>query len=430
MKRLTLISVLIVSILSLSCFAATDRNIYYTAGDSNTNVHFMVKKNGVYTDKLVLTAQGGITLNGTNGTPVYESNQYNTSADFPNTTTLYGWNAPTTANTNWTASYGGIQLNRNGVTTLAADHLGNSRADVFNGTTNYLSTSNAALKLGNGTWSMSAWVYQANWAAASSGAIMGSATQTSGVEGAFLYMAATYVALYTYNSTTSVITTYVDITGLSAGWHHFAVVRNSASSHSMYVDGLLLSSTLTTGTIDTATARNFDIGTWGSDTTPTTPITANIQSPWVHVGTAWTSEQVKKIYARGSRILATTKPDGNIDMQLPLEGKWFRYTPTISFTLGLNYSKYMVIKDTVFLDVAFEYTGSSGIVTLDVSLPITATNDTVSSFGSFAVAVRGATQNAGSAYIDSSNVIRLRSDHLGFWNAFTGASAKGTYPWQ
>jgi hypothetical protein len=361
-----------------------------------------------------------------------------------NATTLYGWQAPT-ADGNWTDWSGnGKTLTRTGTLAAAVDHLGKTRYVVFDGANDYLTSTDAALKLDNGAWSMAAWVYQADWNSPDDGAIMSSYTSSSGSEGVFLALtnSSKTMDVYTHNSTTGVRVLTVDVSGLAAGWHHFAVSRSSAASHSMFVDGLLSSKTVITGTIDTATARYFDVGCSDSINAAASKLVGYLQDIVVHVGTAWTVEQVRKIYGRGSKLFCTVKLDGNLDIISPLEGKLFQFVPlfykndTTTSAGGANIlGNYWIKNNLITLNVYAENLTNTAAERYCSTIPITPSSATFKvrngGYGYSGAAVQFISAVAEMSNGNTQLLILASSNNLVWSNA--GSDQLGvqiTYPWQ
>ena len=347
--------ILMTVLLSLSCFAK-DRIEYSPSANSN----FELRSNGT----------GSVLINGNyieNGVSYLKTNQYLDSAYINsvvgNTTTLYGWQAPS-SNTNWTAAFGSKDLTLAGTLTAANDHLGNSKFDSFNGTTTYLSSTDAAFNF-TGTFSFGVWVYRADWNAAVNNMIL--SRHNGSTQGWYLYYTSGVLKI-AVNS--DVLQTSVNVSTLAAGWHYIVGVRTDTGSNtgttSLYIDGLLLgkSSVCT----DITAAGNFEVGSFAT----ISKFAGYIQDIVVHNATAWTPEQVKQLYARGSRRKATLNPDNTVDINLPLEGKWFSYTPvwyksdgTTAFTPSdVNIARYMVRGDTVWYNENLYHTSSSGAAQL------------------------------------------------------------------
>jgi hypothetical protein len=306
--------------------------------------------------------QGSILLN---GLEIYKSNLYLASTDFPNITTLYHWRAGASG---FTTVYGSKDLTEGGTLSAANDHLANS-VDCDT-TAGYGYSSDAVFDM-TGDFSLGCWVYLANWADNTLRYFM---TKRSANGWIFYKTDVNTINFFRYGGATDVS---FNCSSLSSGFHHLAFTRDSGTSSSLYIDGSLVSRTTSASTI--TDDGDLEIGSVGGGSGL---LAGRITEITVHNGTIWSSEEVKKIYARGSRLLAAIKPDNNIDMQLPLEGKWFNYTPTLSAsgsmtcTLGSVYNaKYCIIGNLVTLKTYVSGTmGGTAGISIYQSLPITTSN--------------------------------------------------------
>lgn len=372
-------------------------------------------------NKVFRNAVGDLSLYGSSSI-LLDTNKYLTSTDFPNTTTLYGWRAPSSDSASWTAIYGGIDLTRNGALGSQADHLANTVACDFDGSNDYLSSTNAAFNF-TGTFSISCWVYRSDWSINFSASSEILISRAAGVNGWYLMGYDSSTAIWFYNRTDNTCTP-LNSSVLSPGWHNFIIVRNSGAYTSIFVDGLLLAKNATATSI--TADGTLEIGSFRGGSSK---FTGRITDVWVHNGTAWTSEQVKKIYARGSRQFATIKSDGNLDIDLPLEGKWFNFMPEITnATLGGSYfCKYMVTKDTVFLDYSLGISGASASG-LKSTVPISFT-ETVH-YHTFSTSSRDSSyMYPGTAFVYGYNTIEFRNGSIGYTGA-NNIMLKGSYLWR
>ena len=343
--------ILMTVLLSLSSFAK-DRIEYSPSANSN----FELRSNGT----------GSVLINGNyieNGVSYLKTNQY---LDEPyirsvvgSNTNLYGWDC---YGAGWQTKYGSTNLTSVGTFNPITDYLGNSSNCNFDGVSNYLYSSSANLNF-NSDFSMTSWVYNPNWASiVGNPEIISHGQATSGFVN---YLSSTGQSFASNGG--NIAYTKMDTSTL-AGWHHFVWVYSPTNSYSAsYIDGLLLSKTSVVTSFPIIGL--FQIGAYNG---AANYYYGGIASVWIQNGRVWTPEQVKQLYARGSRRRAPLNPDNTVDINLPLEGKWFSYTPvwyksdgTTAFTpSNVNIARYMVRGDTVWYNENLYHTSSSGAAQL------------------------------------------------------------------
>ena len=268
--------------------------------------------------------------------------RYLVSADFPNTTTLYGWHLNGSGSADLTNFIGSLDLTLGaGGLTVQTDTLGYSTYCGFNGST-YLKSTNVLFNFTN-SFSIGLWVYRSSWAAV--GGPQGLISRYDGSNGWYVYLNTDGFMYFNTNSgatgTSSVLAGYTD---LSAGWHHFAFARNGASSLAVYFDGCQVLKGYDATDAITA-AGNLEIGSYNGGTGK---FTGSIDEVIIHNGTTWSDSNVRKIYARGANILSYVDTAGifqtipaiqNIGHQIPIkvsDSNWttYRAVGTIYYTIN------------------------------------------------------------------------------------------------
>jgi hypothetical protein len=263
------------------------------------------------------------------------------------TSGLYIWRG-NTSSAAFTPVFGSTNLSLTGTLTAQTDHLGNT---TYCGQNSTYQTYTAAGIVGTGSFSLQCRVKRASWAApVSEEYIVSNAVNlTTNGDWSLSFRTDGYLK---FGIRAGGATTYLvafDCSTLDPTiYHTFELIWSSGNQAVLYVDGLLLRSEATALTL-AADAQKFQISGYNGNNNLWT---GNISEVTLHSGTAWTTEQTKKIYARGSRQFATVKQDGELDINLPLEGKWFNYTTTItpasgSFDNLSNTSSFCVDKDKV-----------------------------------------------------------------------------------
>jgi hypothetical protein len=218
------------------------------------------------------------------------SARYLTEADFPNTTTLYGWRA---GNSNVLDTvYGGISLSDDGSDgyTSSTDHIGNtvycdSAADYNHYNVGSLSGTT------NQSFSVFAWVYCENWAT----------NETAGFLLSYFIDGLNFsqfnigiyqgdVIVFCTDSSAGDDTDSSYTTGFTgSGWHSICVTRNVSTTYTkIYIDGELKDST------NKAFSFTYDF-----DKVYPFNIDCKTTENWCHFDTVLTDEQVAALHAIG-----------------------------------------------------------------------------------------------------------------------------------
>jgi hypothetical protein len=292
----------------------------------------------------------------------FDTNNYLISTDFPNTTSLYGWHINGASDYDDGDWIGSQALTENGTgLTSSTNHLGATAFCNFNGTDDYLSNTDATFDTADEDFTVGAWIKPDDWTTGTYRSIMSKWEQNGNKK--------SFVFTLTSNDQLSFFISYdgenynelsFSITQIDDGYYHHVVagynyVSANESYMYLYVDGLLVRSIKNgsgAGSRYNSSDSELKIGAY-SNTNPTGFFAGDITEVF-YKKECLTAEQVKKIYARGSRLAATVKPDGNIDINLPLEGVWLSYTPSIykadgttAITPTLVLARYSVVKDSV-----------------------------------------------------------------------------------
>lgn len=272
-----------------------------------------------------------------------DNNSYLTNAECVGASsgTIYGWhiNQSTDAATvsNWT---GGIDLTRNGNLTQQPDHLGNSVFCEFDGTNDYLSSGDATFST-TGNFSMAIWAYKADWSTFAANYSL--ATRNDGTNGWNWQMLSGSGNLYAWTANSGAPTELYGppSTGLSAGWHHFAWVRDSSGSMHFYIDGVR-------GAMRASAAMTTNAGNTlrvGADSSAGQKWPGRL-AEYVYCNGIWSENEVKRIYAKGARHLAYSQTDGSITIPqnaftfYPRRALWFTSTPagwSTYYAFGIPY---------------------------------------------------------------------------------------------
>lgn len=211
---------------------------------------------------------------------------YLTTAPFPNTTTLYGWNVNAGSDSATISNFvGGKDLTRTGALTSGTDHLGASTFCVFDGTNDYLSSTDAAFNF-TGSFSYGGWFLATDWTPAGALYLMG---RISGASGWDLYLDGNINTRLLGGSSASIA--YTPSPALTDGtWHHIAVTVNSSGNMTLYVDGTSRASTAFTAYIQSG---NLEVGASNGGTFRWN---GRIQDAFVHNGTVLSAVDVTRIY--------------------------------------------------------------------------------------------------------------------------------------
>lgn len=269
-----------------------------------------------------LTTDADVTFNSIiqSDTQLLDNNIYLVSGDFPNTTTLYGWhiNAGSDAATisNW---IGGQDLTRTGALTQQPDHLGNNVYCEFDGTNDYLSSTDAVFNF-TGSFSLEIWAYKTDWSTwASSQTLI---SRHNGTNGWIFYVNSATKSLNFQVGADS--PPNVDISKLSAGFHNFIVTRTAAGNTQIYVDRKWVATWVSAAI---TAAGNLEIGSYNGGTLKWN---GRLSEVIIHNATAWTENEESKVYSRGARRLAALDQNGSI--QIPQNETIF-YPPRTGLTI-------------------------------------------------------------------------------------------------
>ena len=274
------------------------------------------------------------------GNSIFQPDQQITTADFPNSTTLYGWNMDATTADAPSALYGagggGTKFGAKDLTVTGAalgaatDVLGNSKYCSFGGSA-YLVSTDAAFNFTT-SFSIGCWLYLAAWTTASRqviisrhGANNGWLLEVGQVGGTIDFTS------YSGSSTTSSI--IVGCGQLSAGWHHIVLVRDSGNTKTyIYIDGNLAGISAVAGTI--TAEGNLQLGAYNG---ATLPLTGYLDEVFIHNATVLTSDQVRAIYSRSAKKFGVKDQNSNIFVPTPNVSDGV-YIPTLTNTANIGAS--------------------------------------------------------------------------------------------
>jgi hypothetical protein len=245
------------------------------------------------------------TLHAQGLTKILPCESYLASSDFPNTTTLYGWHVNATSDSatisNW---IGAKDLTRTGALTQQADHLGNSVYCEFDGTNDYLSSSDAAFNT-TGTFSLGLWAYSASWSSITSQMLI-ARVNSSWTNGWYVAIDTNGFHIWTNPASTNY---GGHVKALPAGWHHFAISRTNGGNTNFYINGKWSGTVATTSF---TAGGNLEIATAAAGAGA--KFNGRISEVVFHSGTAWTEGEARKIYARGARRLAALDSNGTVQI--------------------------------------------------------------------------------------------------------------------
>ncbi len=278
----------------------------------NTNTTGTATVGTLYSASITDLVNGDITIE---GNIVIDSDNQLTTADFPNSTTLYGWNMDATtadaADAVYGAGGGGTKIGAKDLTVKdaalasGADVLGNAKYCSFGGTA-YLLSTDAAFAFTD-DFSIGGWFYSTDWSPAISNRLI---SRRSGNNGWTFYLETDGTLQFTtFGGSGSTSIAEVDVNYLStSAWHHFVAVRTSGSNCKLYVDGALVG--INSDASDTIVAGgNLE---FGSEDGGGLKFTGRLDEAFVHSGTVLTADQVKQIYARSAKKFAVKDQNSNI----------------------------------------------------------------------------------------------------------------------
>jgi len=235
------------------------------------------------------------------GVEVLPTNHLHVAGDFPNTTNFYAWHNNGSGDYDdgdWTGSKA---LTENGALTSILsdasvnDVLGNDTFCYFDGSNDYLSSADAVFDAMTGDFSVSLWAYHASWAAAS----LMLASKTDNATGWYIALIGSGDIVF-HNVGAGVNEAVGYVNTLAPGWHHIAVVRDDGTSTALYVDGKVAAYTnLHAAIVD---AGNLEFGSFNGGNNKWV---GGIQEMAIDVDTAWTANEVRKIYAASCQKFVT-----------------------------------------------------------------------------------------------------------------------------
>jgi len=259
------------------------------------------------------------------GNAIIKSDQQLTSADFPNSTTLYVWNMASTSSESQTDIVGSKALAvAAGALTAGNDVLGNSKYCAFDGST-YLNSADAVFDTLTGTFSCGGWIFSADWTPAGNMALL---SKASGTEGWRLTLQTDGTVIWVENN--AQVGNAFMVTHLTAStWHHFAVSRTNAGNVVIYLDGEVVYRAAATTITDPA-GNNLEIAAFAGGSAK---FTGRVDELFIHNATALTADQVRKLYARSAKKFAIL--DANSAVVVPQNVSSGVYTPTLTNTTNI-----------------------------------------------------------------------------------------------
>jgi len=224
-----------------------------------------------------------------------------TADGFADTTTLYLWDAPTSASGNYIDSVGGKDLTLSGDTTPSDDNLGVSRFNVFNGTDRFLESNNAALTGITGDFSAGITFKRAAITSGVTEILMGiTDTSTGATDGWVIGIFGGVLVLRLYNSGVSVDISR-NVIGLDPNTYHTAAVSVDADGiHTLMLDGVVVGC-CGAATVSSAGTMLFNIATRANHSLK---FTGSIGQAWIKKNEIATVDQLRQRYARSAKIFA------------------------------------------------------------------------------------------------------------------------------
>lgn len=329
---------------------------------------------------------GGLSTDSTTtlrGSEIMQNNAQLTATDFPNSTTLYGWNMDSTTDTAATGAYAGTMFGTSKDLTITADKmhtandvLGNSKYCSFDGAA-YLVSTDAAFNF-TGTFSVAGWFYFASWTNSTEECLISRWSSAGSNNGWIIRKDSdNVIAMTTSHAGTSEVVFSFSTVGLAAGWHHIAVVRTAAAGSCLYIDGKLM----VIGIANTiAEGGQLEVGSRNAGTAKMTGYADEIV---IHNATAWTANEVLKIYARSAKKFAIT--DANSSVIVSENSPVYysgTFTPTVTLVGGAgnttpvystNTGRYTRIGNRCFVDVILSGDGGAegaGTGVVNIALPM------------------------------------------------------------
>lgn len=265
----------------------------------------------------------------------FATNEELDAYDLPNSTTAYGWNLNGVSSFNDGDFVGSTALTVDaGTMVKAADVLGEDTYCSFNGSTRLISEA-AALTGANGDMSLWCWAYRASWAAIGAAETLISRFSSSGANNGWkLQLGHTYdeIGFDTYSANAQTSAVKCGFTNLSAGWHHFMIVRDADAFTKLYIDGLRVAQVNDTSQV-IGDGGNFDVGCYDSATTAAAFFTGRIDEIGFHNGAVYSDDQVARIYCRSARRFAreiiNSAGSSEIHFTSPMEGQLIPFQPKV-----------------------------------------------------------------------------------------------------
>ena len=221
---------------------------------------------------------------------------YIATTPFPNTTTLYGWAINGGSDVTPIPNvFGGIDLTRTGALSSATDHLGASTFCDFDGTNDWLSSSNAAFNF-TASFSFGGWFYIDNF----SDSRVLVARLSSGSNGWWSYYdTGPVVAFETFSGGVSTsLHTSPTLSVSAATWFHVVFTRTANTNTKIYINGSLISTDSDTSENITA-GGNLEIG---SNTGGSNKLNGRAQDVFIHKDTVLADDDVNRIYKWGAGV--------------------------------------------------------------------------------------------------------------------------------
>lgn len=263
---------------------------------------------GSLTGCVISSSTANISLTGGN-VNAYQTNQELITADLPNSSSAYGWNFNETSWSTGGTFVGGQNLTQVGTIQANADVLGTTGLrNGFDGASSYLTNTGTTMKSGTGSLTTYGWIYRASWAGISTDEIIldlrDRSGAASGQNGGFLYLQALNDTLTFYAASGSTLVVQLQETGftnLAAGWHHLGIVRDAANTLTkLFCDGVKIQEK----PILSAMTNSLGHLTLGNRWDNGVIFTGRMDEVVLHIGTAYTDDQIRRIYARSAQRFA------------------------------------------------------------------------------------------------------------------------------
>lgn len=252
---------------------------------------------------------------------------YLTSTQFPNTTTLYGWNI------NGNGSYddgdfiGSKALTETGALSAAVNLQGDSRFCDFDGANDYLSSTDAVFNF-IGDFSVGCWVYMADWSITNTDYII-DRVDLGVPDGWLLRFSNTNPDLVWTVYSGGLTSSFTwDHSSLIPGWHHLNISRESGVETLLYVDGDLKVTHVDASDVITAGGTLVI----GANSVGGGKITGRIVDVYVHKDTVLSGPEVSIIYLWGAPLFFDTLEETLNVSEIAYGG--FTYSKSVSDILS------------------------------------------------------------------------------------------------